>query len=147
MTRFTYQAFIRWADIDFNGHLLHSKYYDLAVAARMKFLQDLGITTQSFMEFKLGPILFREEAIFRKEIRLEDNVTITAKMVKASQDFSRWAIRHEFFKDETILAATVNVEGAWLDFTTRKLGKTNDTIKRVFGELPRSEDFQWMDKS
>ena len=93
-----------------------------------------------------GEVLFREEAVFRREIRLEDKVTITATMIKASQDYGRWAIRHEFFKGDNILAATVNVEGAWLDFTTRKLGKPNDTITRVFGDLPKAPDFQWMDK-
>jgi acyl-CoA thioester hydrolase len=144
MNSFSFDAPIRWADIDFNGHLLHSRYYDLAVAARMKFLQDFGITTNSFMEFKMGPILFREEAIFRREIRLEDKVTITVKLIKASQDYSRWSVRHEFFKENT-LAATVHVDGAWLDFTTRKLGKANEVITRVFSEFPKSEDFVWLE--
>jgi acyl-CoA thioester hydrolase len=125
--------------------LLHSRYYDLAVAARMKFLQDFGITTNSFMDFKMGPILFREEAIFRREIRLEDKVTITVKLIKASQDYSRWSVRHEFFKENSTLAATVHVDGAWLDFSTRKLGKANETITRVFSEFPKSEDFQWLE--
>jgi acyl-CoA thioester hydrolase len=145
MDRFSFDAPIRWADIDFNGHLLHSRYYDLAVAARMKFLQDFGITTNSFMEFKMGPILFREEAVFRREIRLEDKVLISVKLIKATPDFSRWSVRHEFFKDNSTLAATVHVDGAWLDFTTRKLGKANETITRVFSEFPRSEDFQWLE--
>ena len=97
------------------------------------------------MEFKIGPILFREEAVFRREIRLEDKVQITVKLVKATPDFSRWSVRHEFFKDNNTLAATVHVDGAWLDFITRKLGKANETITRVFSEFPRSTDFQWLE--
>jgi acyl-CoA thioester hydrolase len=146
MNIFIYEAPIRWADIDFNGHLLHSKYYDLAVAARMKFLNDFGITTNSFMEYKMGPILFREEAVFRREIRLEDKIQITASMVKATRDFSRWSIQHEFLKEGDALAATVNVDGAWLDFTTRKLAKAHENITRIFDQFPRPDDFQWLEK-
>jgi acyl-CoA thioester hydrolase len=144
MNSFSFQAPLRWTDIDSNGHLRHSIYYDLAVAARMKFLEERGMDSRSFEEFKLGHILFREEAIFRREIRLEDKILITVKMFKATEDFSKWFIRHEFIKEDGSIAAYVSVEGAWMDLTTRKLGKTIDSITQVFSQFPRTDDFEWI---
>ena len=67
---------IRWADIDANRHLRHSVYYDYGASMRMAALTSQGLTMQKLEELMMGPILFREEAIFRREIRFEDEISI-----------------------------------------------------------------------
>ena len=42
----------------------------------MMFFSENGLSTQKLEELQIGPISFREEAIFRREIRLEDKITV-----------------------------------------------------------------------
>lgn len=144
MSTFSIPVHLRWADIDANRHLRHSVYYDFGAAARIGLLSQYGLTSQKLEELQIGPILFREEAVFRREIHLEDKITITVEMYKAAEDFSRWSLRHEFLKEDGTLAATVNIDGAWLDLKLRKLARPDAFIQKVFSEFPKSGDFEWL---
>jgi acyl-CoA thioester hydrolase len=133
---------VRWADIDANRHLRHSVYYDYGASMRMNVLSERGLTTSKLEEFMLGPVLFREEALFKREILFEDKITLTVELVKATEDFGRWSLRHNFIKGEDTLAAILNVDGAWIDLQKRKLAKPNDFIKNIFESFPKALDFQ-----
>lgn len=135
---------IRWADIDANRHLRHSAYYDFGATARMKLLSERGLTTHKLEALQVGPVLFREEAVFRREIHLEDEVTITVEMHKASEDYSRWSLRHTFLKADGTLAATLTIDGAWIDLKLRKLATPDEFITKVFSEFPKAKDFEWV---
>jgi acyl-CoA thioester hydrolase len=134
---------IRWADIDANNHLRHSSYYDFAVLVRMAFLNEYGVTTALLQELKMGPILFREEATFRREIRLEDEITVRVELLKATEDFSRWSLRHQFVKSDGTHCAYLIIDGAWMDLEKRKLCQPADIIKRAFEDFPRAESFHF----
>ena len=144
MTKLSTTLHIRWADIDANRHLRHSVYYDFAAAARMQFLHLQGLTSAKLEAFQIGPVLFREEAIFRREIKLEDQITLDIFLIKASEDFGRWGLRHHFTKAEGTLATILNVEGAWIDLAKRKLAVPNEEVQKIFAAFPKSEDFQWI---
>jgi acyl-CoA thioester hydrolase len=133
---------IRWADIDANRHLRHSVYYDYAAMMRMNVLSEGGLTTKKLEELMIGPILFREEAIFRREILLEDKISLTVELVKITPDFGRWSLRHHFLKADNTLAAILNVDGAWIDLAKRKLAVPNDFIRDIFDHFPKAQDFQ-----
>ena len=142
MSQFSEIIQVRWADIDANRHLRHSVYYDYGATMRMKVLSEGGLTTKKLEEFMIGPILFREEAIFRREILFDDKVTITVELVKMTEDYGRWSLRHQFFKAGNTLAATLNVDGAWIDLAKRKLAVPNEFIQNIFENFPRSQDFE-----
>jgi acyl-CoA thioester hydrolase len=142
MNQYTQTMQIRWADIDANRHLRHSVYYDYAASMRMFALSSGGLTTKKLEEFMIGPILFREEAIFKREILLEDKITLTVELVKITEDYGRWSLRHQFIKNDETLAAILNVDGAWIDLTKRKLAVPNEFIKNIFANFPKSPDFQ-----
>jgi acyl-CoA thioester hydrolase len=142
MNQFTQSIQIRWADIDANRHLRHSVYYDYGASMRMNVLSERGLTTKKLEEFMIGPILFREEAIFKREILLEDNITINVELVKTTEDCGRWSLRHHFYKQGDTLAAILNVDGAWIDLTKRKLATPNDFIRNIFENFPKSSDFE-----
>lgn len=133
---------IRWADIDANRHLRHSVYYDYGAAMRMNVLSDRGLTMKKLEEFMVGPVLFREEAIFKREIMFEDMLTLTLEIVKTTPDYGRWSLRHHFLKGDGTLAAILNLDGAWIDLAKRKLAAPNDFIKNIFESFPKSQDFQ-----
>jgi acyl-CoA thioester hydrolase len=143
MSTFSMPINIRWADIDANRHLRHSVYYDFGAAGRMKLLSERGLTTHKLEELQIGPVLFREEAVFRREIHLEDSITLTVEMHKCTEDYSRWSLRHTFLKEDGTLAATLTIDGAWIDLKLRKLAKPDEFIQRIFSEFPKSPDFEW----
>jgi acyl-CoA thioester hydrolase len=82
MKDFTTSLEVRWSDLDPNFHLRHSVYYDWGAYCRIKFLNQYGLTPQLMQQVHFGPILFREECIFKKEIRLEDKVSIDLSLLK-----------------------------------------------------------------
>ena len=55
---------IRWADLDPNFHVLHSKYYDFGAFCRMVYLTENGISTALLTENNIGPILLKEDCNF-----------------------------------------------------------------------------------
>lgn len=132
---------IRWADIDPNRHLRHSAYYDYGATVRTSFLSENGLSTQKLEELQIGPILFREEAIFRREITLEDVITVDVALVCATANYSRWRMRHNFTKADGSVAAIINIDGAWIDLTKRKLTTPSELILSIFEKFPRTADF------
>ncbi|MBS1486164.1 MAG: thioesterase family protein [Bacteroidetes bacterium] len=145
MEHFALPIQIRWADIDQNRHLRHSAYYDYGALARITFFSQHGLTNPKLEEFQIGPILFREEALFKREIKFEDKISIDMQLVKSLPDFSRWSIRHTLKKEDGTLAAVLNLDGAWIDLVKRKLAIPNVTIQQMFSDFPQSSDFTWGD--
>ena len=145
MTTFSKPISIRWADLDPNFHLRHSVYYDLGAAQRVEVLESSGVTLQFMKENHIGPILFREECIFRREIKSGDDVTLTVAVAKMKEDGSRWVLRHLFSGANEKLLATLTVEGAWMDTRLRKLASPiPPLIIEVFGGFPKTEDFTFL---
>ncbi len=115
MSTFTVKAEIRWSDIDPNFHVLHSKYYDYCANARLLILQQYGVSMQVIQETHIGPILFREECVFKRELKFGDEIEIKVKLLKANADFSRWSFANEIWKNGDTLAAIVTVDGlGWI---------------------------------
>jgi acyl-CoA thioester hydrolase len=133
---------LRWADLDPNFHIRHSVYYDYGASIRIHYLQENGLTHQVLAEHHFGPILFREECVFRKELKIGDEVSINLELSKASQDFSRWTIIHNIKKDNQ-LAAVLTLDGAWMDTRLRKLTTLPPEYRHVFENMPRSQNFEW----
>lgn len=135
---------IRWADLDPNFHVLHSKYYDFCAYVRMSFLTENGITPEVLNTFNMGPILFREECVFRKEIKFKDVVKITLVLAKAKKDVSRWTMKHEIILNDRTVAAQITVDGAWMNILNRKLATPPREFIEAFNAIPKSHDFKWI---
>lgn len=142
MTSFSKHLTFRWADLDPNFHVRHSVYYDCAAQHRMEILESLGLTLKTFQSQHFGPILFREECVFRKEIKLNDSITIHTKVAKMRADAARWSIEHEFRNKDNLLCATLTVDGAWMDTKLRKLVDPVPEIAiNALKSIPKCEDF------
>jgi acyl-CoA thioester hydrolase len=134
---------IRWSDLDPNFHMRHSVYYDYGAFCRITFLNSQGLTPAFMMENNIGPILFREECVFRKEVRLGDKLQIDLQLVTSTANFGRWTIRHNVIKNDNILAAVITVDGAWIDVSRRKLTTPPEQVFSTFNAMPRVSDFNW----
>ena len=132
---------IRWADLDPNFHVLHSKYYDFGAYCRMAFMVEHGLTPAVFIQHHFGPIIFREECAFKKEITFGDKVTVSFKVAKVTADYGRWTLVCEIYKNDTTLAAIVTVDGAWIDTIARKLTVPPAHYIHLFDKAPKTDEY------
>jgi acyl-CoA thioester hydrolase len=146
MTEYKKKVEIRWSDLDPNFHLRHSVYYDWGAFLRMSFLVEHGLTSEAMMNENIGPILLREEAIFKKEIHFGDQIEINVKISKLTPDTRRWSMVHEIWKNGDKLSALVTVDGAWIDTAKRKLATPPESFKQCFDSIPKTDDFEWINK-
>lgn len=135
---------LRWSDFDANMHLRHSAYYDFGATARLDFFNAQGLTYELMKVQHIGPVLFREEALFKREVRLGDKLSINILVTRLRADYSRFSFRHEITRDDGILCAIINVDGAWLDTKLRKLTLPPEIIVKSMEGALRSEDFEWV---
>ena len=133
---------VRWSDLDANMHVRHSVYYDWTDFARMKFFANVGLTLDVFYENNLGPVIFREEGIFHKEILPADDAVIKIYLLKCTEDFRKWTILHEIWKNEETLCATVIVDGSWIDTKLRKVKAPEASVRDLLAQIPRHECFE-----
>jgi len=136
---------IRWGDLDPNFHVKHTVYYDFAATTRIALMQHLKIDMAYMMQHHFGPILFREEAIFKKELLLGDVVSVFPLLSKAKKDYSRWSFTQNIIKNEDTLSAIVNVDGAFIDTKLRKLTIPTELVQSLFATIEKTDDFTWID--
>jgi len=142
MDRFFLETKVLWAQIDANRHLRHSAYADFAAQARVEMLERLGMDSRKMQQEKIGPILFREETVYLREVRPGDTVKVSCQLSKCRADGSRWSFVQEIYRSDEVLAARISVDGAWIDMEQRKLtAPPADFNRRFLESLPRTEDF------
>jgi acyl-CoA thioester hydrolase len=134
---------LRWADFDANFHLRHSVYYDFAATARLECMRRGGLSYEKMIALHLGPVLFREECIFKREVRPEDEIYINLLITRLRRDYSRFSFRHVISKADGTVCAILSVDGAWMDTNLRKLTIPPAFVTEMFQELPFADDFQW----
>ncbi len=141
MTDYKKRIAIRWADIDANFHLRHSVYYDFGAQVRTMLMEELGVTLSLMQREHIGPVLFREECIFKREIRFHDEIDVTVKLKKIRADFSRFTIQNEFIKSDGTLCAVLTIEGAWMDTKIRKIAPPPQAVIDAIEAYPKALDF------
>lgn len=135
---------IRWSDLDPNFHLRHSVYYDWGAFCRVEFLNQYGLTAEVMQKLQFGPILFKEECVFRREIKSGDTIQMNLQLIRAKKDYSRWSIQHQIIKNDDTLCAVLTVDGAWMNSVQRKLTSPPEQVHEVFSKMPQSENFEWI---
>lgn len=141
MENIFYEGQVIWAQIDANRHLRHSAYADFCAQARSNMLQLKGFSLDRFAEAQIGPILFREELIYHREILLDEVIRVTVELSKYNKSNSRFSFRHEIYRSDGTKCATVNVDGAWMDLNLRKLTTLPSEWQKAMGDIPKSNDY------
>lgn len=72
---------VRWAEMDPNGHMRHSAYADFATDQRVAYLRAHGFDLQKFGELRLGPVTFREETKFLKEVHVGEAIRVDGRLL------------------------------------------------------------------
>lgn len=138
---FSQPIIVRWSDLDPNGHVRHSVYYDWGALARISYLERHGVGMKWMAENAIGPVLFREEARFLREVRMGDQLRVDFQVAGLSEDGRKWRIRHQVVRDQAEPVAALEVDGAWLDLRARKIRVPPDQLAEALGDLPKTSDF------
>ena len=72
-----------------------------------------------------------------------DEVFINLRLLRSRKDFSRWSFQHQILKNGTELAAVLQVDGAWMDMTQRKLATPPPEVFGVFENIEKADGFEW----
>src|SRR5690606_31457054 len=100
MDHIFYEGQVIWAQIDANRHLRHSAYADLCAQARSNMLDAMGLPLDKIAEAGIGPILFREELVYLKEITLSEQVKVAVQLTKYNTANSRFTFHHEIYRSD-----------------------------------------------
>ncbi len=132
----------KWADFDPNRHMRHTAYNDYAAELRVRFFSEHGFSIEEFAKLNIGPILFKEEILFFKEIKIGEDIKVNMTLEGASKNLERWRFTHHIFNQKGELAAEVKVYGAWIDLIKRKLIAPPKTFVNLFNDLSKTADFK-----
>ena len=132
----------KWADFDANRHMRHTAYNDYAAEVRVRYFKEHGMSIEDLAKENLGPILFKEETNFYKEIHIGEDITVNLALNALSSKLERWKLQHQIFNKAGKLAAQINVYGAWIDLEKRKLSAPSAKFKNLFFILNKIDDFE-----
>ncbi|HWP94618.1 MAG TPA: acyl-CoA thioesterase [Gammaproteobacteria bacterium] len=133
---------VLWADLDPNGHLRHTAYMDYGAQTRLAFLSDHGYTLERMQAERIGPILFREDTRYLREVRPNERITVSLAVSGLSANGKHWKIRHEIRRADGELACVIDCQGAWLDLAARRVTLPPAALAEVFARMPRTPDFE-----
>tara|TARA_B100000809_G_C15086620_1_gene511698 strand:+ start:80 stop:523 length:444 start_codon:yes stop_codon:yes gene_type:complete len=132
---------IKWADVDQNRHVRHSAYYDYGAFVRIKLMSEAGFGAHKMSELNIGPILFKEDCSFIKEVHPDDILRVNILTGSTSEDGSRWTLYHELFNQRNEKVAHIGAVGAWMDTEKRKLTTPPFGLIEAFRNLPAGEEY------
>ncbi len=132
----------KWADFDANKHMRHTAYNDYAAEARLRFLNENGFGLSVMEKQNIGPILFSENTIFRREIKLGEDISIELFLEASSKNGERFKLKSLLFRQDGELAATITVFLAWIDLTKRKLTTPSKQLIKTLNCLEKTDDFE-----
>ena len=133
---------VGWAQTDANHHMRNTAFLDLCVDTRFIFFEQHGVPVAEFERPRVGPVVFRDEVDYFRELRLLDSVRMTLALGGLSEDRSRFRLRNELFAADGTLAARVTSTGAWFSLETRKLTAPPEAVAAALAALGRTDDFE-----
>ena len=141
MESFTQNIQVRWSDLDPNGHVRHSVYFDYGAQVRIAYLQEQGFGINWMKSNGIGPVLFREEANFYRELNSGDELVIDVRLSGLSDNHNKWSMSHRILRGDKV-CATIDLDGAWLNLQTRRIAPPPKELVEQFEALEQTEDFR-----
>jgi acyl-CoA thioester hydrolase len=138
---YTKTLYAGWGDMDFNSHMKNTAYLDKAADVRQMFLIEHGFPVEEFSRLRIGPVMMRDELEYFKEVRLQQQITVTYALAGHALDGSRFILRHEFFRPDGQLSARVVSAGGWLDLEKRRVVAPPPALLSAMNSLERTSDF------
>jgi acyl-CoA thioester hydrolase len=139
---FSQRFTVRWSDLDANAHMRNTAYMEYSLQVRMAFFQANGYSVDSFNTMRFGPVVFREELIYLKELHMLDEFDVNILLGGLSPDGSRFIIENHIYRvRDGKEAANVRSEIGWLNLETRKLMPPPAELFKVVDALDKAENY------
>lgn len=139
---------VRWSDVDANRHVRHSAYYDYGAHTRISMFDSMGFDSIMMSKLNIGPIIFKEECTFLKELYLSEEIKVNVlKDENNKLDSSKWKLHHEIFNSKNQKCAHITLSGAWIDLSIRKLTTPPATLAKFLNDLPDGKDYVYISKN
>ena len=132
---------VGWSDQDGNAHMGSASYLGYASDTRMHYFTEHGFTMARFASEKFGPVVVRDELIYRRELRLMDDFAVDFELVGISENGIRFRVRNTFRTASEDVAASVTSEGVWFDLEHRRPRIPPSELDTLMRALVRAADF------
>lgn len=133
---------LRWSDLDANRHVRNTVFSELATHTRFRMLEASGFPQPRFEQARFGPVMFREEIRYRRELVFGERVTVNVLFAGLSDDGSHWRVHQEVTRVNGKQAGILTIDGAWIHLDTRKLVAPPHELLEVLRSLPRTNDWE-----
>lgn len=145
MSTFRKEFQVIWADLDPNAHMRHTAYNDYAAQVRVSLFDELGLPLQTLVASGYGPVLFHEDTTFKREVFMNEKITVDCAALSFRKDLKIWKFRQQVFKQTGELACIIIATGAFMDLKLRKVVVPPQQIIDMLERIPQTEDFQFME--
>jgi acyl-CoA thioester hydrolase len=139
--QFEGQFRVSWSDLDGNAHMGNSSYLEYASDTRMLFFTQHGFSVSRFVSEKFGPVITRDELVYRKELRLMDEFKVDFEAAGVSQDGVRFRVRNIFRNTSGEVLTIVTSEGVWFDLERRRPRAPPSDLDTLMRNLKKSDDY------
>lgn len=131
-----------WGHMDFNAHMANTAYLDVSADVRFLYFESQGFSAADFGRERIGPVVMKDEIIYRAEIRLQEEFQVTLELAGISDDGSRFRLRNTFVRDDGRTSAVVTTDAGWLDLEKRRLTAPPSALLHGLRKLVRTDDFK-----
>lgn len=145
MKAFSKEFQVIWADLDPNAHMRHTAYNDYAAQVRVNLFDELGLPLQKLVAAGYGPVLFHEDTSFKREVSMNEKITVDCAALSFRKDLKIWKFRQQVLKHTGEVACVILATGAFMDLKLRKVVVPPIEITEMLDRVPKTEDFYWME--
>jgi acyl-CoA thioester hydrolase len=142
---FKQQFQVIWADLDPNAHMRHTAYNDYAAQVRVGLFDELSLPLAELVASGYGPVLFHEDTTFKREVFMNERITVDCAAVAFRKDLKIWKFRQQVWKQNGELACVIIATGAFMSLKERKVVVPPQKIIDMLERIPKTEDFGWME--
>jgi acyl-CoA thioester hydrolase len=122
--------------------MANTAFLDRAADTRFLFFSENGFPGTRFAAEHLGPVIVRDDLVYRKELRFLDEFTVDLRSVGLSTDGVRFELQNTFRNTDGEVAATVTSEGVWFDLDSRRPRPPPVSLDEVQRRIPRDSSFK-----
>jgi acyl-CoA thioester hydrolase len=109
---------------------------EYVIQSRFLCFQANGFSPQALHESGIGPVVFKDEASYFKELRILDEFIVTFHVSQMSDDGVRFTLKHDILRaSDQHKAAHIVTQGAWFDLRIRKLAPPPDALNQIMRSL------------
>jgi acyl-CoA thioester hydrolase len=133
---------VRWTDLDGNRHMRNTAFSEYATHTRFRLLAAHSFTQAKLEALRFGPVILREETRYRREVLFGDTVRVNVRCAGLSVDGSQWRVHQEVVRSDDREAATLTIQGGWINLDSRKSITPPAALAGILKDLPRTRDFE-----